>query len=109
VTGGLAIGEVKSDGVLTGFTSLAVPTSNSFSNRETRAGWTVGAGVEASLGGNWTGKIEYLYLDLGKYSNTALLLTNFIPLRAVTSSRITDNILRVGVNYRFGGPVVAKY
>ncbi len=25
------------------------------------------------------------------------------------SSHITDNILRVGVNYRFGGPVVAKY
>ena len=109
VTGGLAIGEVKSDGVLTGFTSLAAPTSSVFSNSETRAGWTVGAGVEASLGGNWTGKVEYLYLDLGKYSNTALLLTNFIPLRANMESRITDNILRVGVNYRFGGPVVAKY
>jgi outer membrane immunogenic protein len=25
------------------------------------------------------------------------------------SSRITDNVLRVGVNYKFGGPVVAKY
>ena len=25
------------------------------------------------------------------------------------SSLITDNILRVGVNYRFSGPVVAKY
>jgi outer membrane immunogenic protein len=25
------------------------------------------------------------------------------------SSRITDNIVRVGVNYKFGGPVVAKY
>jgi hypothetical protein len=24
------------------------------------------------------------------------------------SSRITDNILRVGVNYKFGGPVVAN-
>jgi outer membrane immunogenic protein len=25
------------------------------------------------------------------------------------SSHITDNILRVGVNYKFTGPVVAKY
>ena len=50
-----------------------------------------------------------LYLDLGKYSNTALLLTNFIPLCVVTESKITDNILRAGVNYRFGGPIVAKY
>ncbi len=24
-------------------------------------GWTLGSGVEASLGGNWTGKLEYLY------------------------------------------------
>jgi outer membrane immunogenic protein len=24
-------------------------------------------------------------------------------------SRITDNVLRVGVNYKFGGPVVARY
>jgi outer membrane immunogenic protein len=25
------------------------------------------------------------------------------------SSRITDNVLRVGLNYKFGGPVVARY
>jgi len=25
------------------------------------------------------------------------------------NSHVTDNILRVGVNYRFGGPVAAKY
>jgi outer membrane immunogenic protein len=25
------------------------------------------------------------------------------------SSHVTDNVLRVGVNYKFGGPVVAKY
>ena len=25
------------------------------------------------------------------------------------SSRITDEIVRVGVNYRFGAPVVARY
>jgi outer membrane immunogenic protein len=25
------------------------------------------------------------------------------------SSHITDNILRVGVNYKWGGPVIPKY
>jgi outer membrane immunogenic protein len=109
VTGGAAIGEVASDGTLTGFNAVAAPVFSTFSNLETRLGWTVGAGVEASLGGNWTAKAEYLYLDLGKYSTTAFLPTNFIPLRVNMDSRITDHIGRVGINYRFGGPVVAKY
>jgi outer membrane immunogenic protein len=30
-------------------------------------------------------------------------------LTSVFNTRFTDNILRVGVNYRFGGPVVARY
>ena len=73
------------------------------------AGWTVGAGVEASLGGNWTGKIEYLYMDLGRFNTNTVLLTNTPPIGATYSSRITDNIVRAGINYRFGGPVVARY
>jgi outer membrane immunogenic protein len=48
-------------------------------------------------------------MDLGKYSSTGVLLVNAPPIRVSTESRITDNILRVGVNYRFGGPVVARY
>lgn len=108
VTGGLAIGSVKTNGVLTGFNGV-VPSSLVFGDSNVRAGWTVGLGLEASLGGNWTGKIEYLYMDLGKVSNSGILLLNAPPLRIDSQSRITDNILRVGVNYRFGGPVVAKY
>jgi outer membrane immunogenic protein len=72
-------------------------------------GWTVGAGVEASLGGNWTGKIEYLYMDFGKYTTAGVLLLNAPPIRVDLASKVTDNILRVGLNYAFGGPVVAKY
>jgi outer membrane immunogenic protein len=70
----------------------------------------VGAGVEAALGGGWTGKVEYLHMDLGSVSDTFVSTTTF-PFRGtfVATSRITDEIMRVGVNYRFGGPVVAKY
>ncbi|MBR7560020.1 porin family protein, partial [Mycobacterium tuberculosis] len=28
-------------------------------------GWTAGAGVEVALSGNWSGKVEYSYIDLG--------------------------------------------
>jgi outer membrane immunogenic protein len=98
-TGGLAYGEVK-----TGEAVGVVPVT--FSNSTTNVGWTVGAGIEGAIGGNWTAKLEYLYVDLGRVSGSFTLAnTNVISY----SSRITDNILRVGVNYRFGGPVVAKY
>jgi hypothetical protein len=40
---------------------------------------------------------------------SAVNLANATPVRVNFSSGITDHILRAGVNYRFGGPVVAKY
>jgi outer membrane immunogenic protein len=109
VTGGAAIGGVNTNGVITGFAANGAASAAAFSGSETRVGWTVGAGLEASLGGNWTGKIEYLYMDFGKYNTTATLLLNAPASRVNLSSHVTDNILRVGVNYRFGGPVVARY
>jgi outer membrane immunogenic protein len=30
-------------------------------------------------------------------------------LTSAFHTRVTDDVLRIGVNYRFGGPVVAKY
>jgi outer membrane immunogenic protein len=104
-TGGLAYGGVSTGETISGL--------NGFSNTDTRVGYTVGAGIEGVIGGNWTAKLEYLFVDLGRTSGSfatttpatggGLLASNF-------SSRITDNVLRVGVNYTFSGaPVVAKY
>jgi outer membrane immunogenic protein len=63
------------------------------------AGWTVGAGVEAAFGGGWSWKVEYLYIDLGKLEQT---LSTFSGTETF-NSRVTDNIVRVGLNYRWGG------
>jgi outer membrane immunogenic protein len=59
--------------------------------------------VEWGLTQNWTARVEYLYLDLGS-------ATSVFPLsnRQETGS-LTMNVARFGVNYKFGGPVVAKY
>jgi len=110
VTGGLAYGRIDSDGTFSGFTVAGLATSNTFSGSATKAGWTVGAGLEARLGGNWTGKIEYLYLDLGSVQTNTINTLMAPPVLLSFDSRITDNILRVGINYLFNpGPVVAKY
>jgi outer membrane immunogenic protein len=93
----------------------------------TRAGWTVGAGAEAALGSNWSVKFEYLYMDLGNVggsSATTTTATNAAntpgqgfntttttTLAYVFNTKFTDNIVRVGLNYKFGGPnaIVARY
>jgi outer membrane immunogenic protein len=107
VTGGLAYGEIQTDAILTGRTPAGVASSVAASFSETKAGWTVGAGIEGRLGGNWTGKIEYLYMDLGSVSGTIINTPALIG--ANWSSDITDNIVRVGLNYKFQPYVVAKY
>ena len=121
-TGGLAYGQVKAFDTVTGTNlvgpqgvnggTLVVPVTASFGNSSTRVGWTVGAGIEGAIGGNWTAKLEYLYIDLGNISGSFITPVvapsgNFVT--ASYSSHVTDNVLRVGVNYRWGGPVVAKY
>jgi outer membrane immunogenic protein len=116
VTGGLAVGEVKSTSSVTTGTTTALsfgtapaPTSAGAlaGSSSTQAGWTIGVGIEGAIAGNWTAKLEYLYVDLGTVNNTFAGLAPFAPL--TISSHVTDNILRAGINYRFGGPVVARY
>jgi len=79
-------------------TVILTPVAASFSNRSTRAGWTIGAGLEGMIGGNWTAKIEYLYIDLGNVSGsfvTPITAPSGAPVTVRYTSHITDNILRV--------------
>jgi outer membrane immunogenic protein len=122
VTGGLAYGEIKTTDTVVGTNLVGVNGTNSIptattvaavvSNNTVNVGWTAGAGIEGVLTGNWTGKLEYLYIDFGNVSGTVLSPivspTGGSVIKAY-ASHITDNILRVGVNYKFNGPVVAKY
>jgi outer membrane immunogenic protein len=90
----------------------------------TNVGWTVGAGAEAALGSNWSVKFEYLYMDLGHVGGSSannttttvvgpiggITTTTTTNLAYVFNTKFTDNIVRVGLNYKFGGgPILAKY
>ncbi|MDX3971420.1 MAG: porin family protein [Bradyrhizobium sp.] len=108
-TGGLAFGEIKTTGTMTGFTPAGVAIASVGSNSTTRAGWTVGVGVEGKITQNWSAKLEYLYMDLGRFSSGPFTLAPASTISANVSSHFTDHILRAGINYQFGGPVVAKY
>jgi outer membrane immunogenic protein len=124
-TGGLALGEVES--TLSG--GLSGGPIATLSSNTTRAGFAVGGGVEGALDNNWSAKLEALYVDLGGFDTAFAGVTNttvtnalntpqqgFNTLTTTTATttggfhtHVTDFIVRVGLNYRFGGPVVAKY
>ncbi|MBV9739016.1 MAG: carbohydrate porin [Hyphomicrobiales bacterium] len=65
---------------------------------KTHIGWTLGAGAEVELTGNWRAKLEYLFMDFGR-SGTDLFATSqrFSSAQAIHS-------LRLGLNYQFGWP-----
>jgi outer membrane immunogenic protein len=83
VTGGAAFGDIKASAAGLG------------SQTTTRAGWTVGGGLEASIAGPWSAKVEYLYVDLGKGDCDAA------ACGLATSASLTSNMVRGGINYRF--------
>ena len=56
---------------------------------ETHVGWTAGAGLEWAIAGNWTAKVEYLYLGLGSKSYKGVDID------------LDGHTARLGVNYRF--------
>lgn len=109
VTGGLAFGEIKTTGTMTGFNLGGIAVASVGSTSTTRAGWTVGAGVEGKITQNWSAKLEYLYMDLGSFSSGPFTLVPASAIGANVNSKFTDHILRAGINYQFGGPVVARY
>lgn len=101
-------------GVAYGFTSdsassqvVPPPPFGTGSNSGTRVGWAAGAGVEWAFRPSWSVKGEYLRADLGSSTTrVAFPSGDFIDYRF----RHTYDIVRVGINYKFGStPVVAKY
>jgi outer membrane immunogenic protein len=92
VTGGLAVGDINAEvGGLNAST--------------TKAGFTVGGGIEFALAGGWTAKAEYLYVDLGNFNCGAACGL------AGTEVKFNENVVRGGINYRFdwGGAGMARY
>ena len=62
--------------------------------------------ISGGVGGNIAGAALKQY-DLGTIGNT-FTAGGVVPT-VVETSHVRDNIVRIGLNYRFGGPVVARY
>lgn len=129
-TGGLAVAGVRESQT----TGNLVPggATSQFSTSDTRAGWVAGGGIEKAFGQNWIVRVEYLHADYGHVSHAttqtapagvAVNLScssgnvGFVaPAGGFSSSagcsidnHLTTDVVRVGLAYKFGGPIVARY
>ena len=69
---------------------------------ESKFGYSFGAGLEYAFLSNWSAKIEYLYVNLGSFDPgfTAPVANNV---------SFSESIVRVGLNYKFSGPVFSRW
>lgn len=81
ITGGAAFGNVDA-------------CENVTCSSATYTGWTIGGGIETMFAPNWSAKFEYLYTDLGSHNAYFVFVPHTVSLN--------ENIVRVGLNYRFG-------
>jgi outer membrane immunogenic protein len=107
VKGGAA---VTDDRFRTNFVGTNVPVTGT--ENDTRWGGTVGAGLEFGFTPNWSAAIEYGHLFIGNRTYTFTNNGNFLPAGTFFAQeriRQDADLVTVRVNYRWGGPVVAKY
>jgi outer membrane immunogenic protein len=98
-TGGLAYGDV-SYSANTDFRPVGT-TAYPASFSKTKAGWTVGGGIEYAVCTHWTVRAEYLYMDLGSESVHVSPSTVPLPYQVGYKWETTANVFNLGVNYKF--------
>ena len=76
-----------------------------------REGWTIGAGVEYAFTPNWSGKLEYNFMDFGNQNTGTFLCSGNCASSFDGDVRQHMHLVKAGVNYRFDwgkGPVAGK-
>jgi outer membrane immunogenic protein len=102
VTGGYAYGETEARNSSSVLNLAGATVLNGSTAKGMKDGWTVGGGVETRLwNSNWTGKLEYLYMDLGTQTTANSLVGPASNFQA-SSVDFKDHVIRVGLNYKLG-------
>jgi outer membrane immunogenic protein len=94
ITAGGAYGDIEATNLNAGF---GTASGDKF-------GWTAGAGLEYAFLGNWTAKVEYLYMDLGSF-DCGVSCSAVVP----DNVSFSTSIVRAGLNYKFSGPIFSRY
>lgn len=86
------------------------PVAFSVTSDTTTLGGLIGMGVEYAFSPNWSAFIEYDYMSFDK-KTMALDFTAFANTPAIANVDVKNklSVAKIGLNYKFGGPIVAKY
>jgi outer membrane immunogenic protein len=115
-TGGFAYGQVNHT-YSESFGAVSAPFAINQSlggSTNTNTGWVAGVGAEWMVTQNWSLRAEYLYVTLSSSSfttpsnNPTCGVVNACSF-TLSPSNLGLNIARVGLSYKFGDPLVAKY
>ncbi|WP_315836134.1 TonB-dependent receptor domain-containing protein [Bradyrhizobium prioriisuperbiae] len=109
VTMGVPVGSVAVTGNVAGYDAAGNVANAAVNTHAIRTGWTIGAGLETKIAEQWSVKLEYLHTDLG-----SLRVVPQTPINATVTAdfnaRLTDDIVRFGVNYKFAqGGITTNY
>jgi outer membrane immunogenic protein len=91
-TAGLALADVEA--------TITPATASLGSESDVRAGWTAGGGVEAAIIGNWSAKLEYLYVGLQNHAYFVPTPNNPAADNRAGGVPLNGNIVRAGINYK---------
>jgi outer membrane immunogenic protein len=100
-TGGWAYGDFRHTDVNT---AAVTPAAGTDTFTATKSGATFGGGIAYAFTNNVLGKFEYRYYDFGALGRTTP--TNGVAPYTVNN---TYSVVTLGLDFKFGGPVVAKY
>ncbi|QPF92417.1 outer membrane protein [Bradyrhizobium commune] len=101
-TGGFAYGQANLRVSYYNNSFVGPDFSTTVTQSGVKSGWTVGGGSEMKLGGAWSAKVEYLYVDLGSQSVSFVHDMGLGFTRTITdSTSVHEQVARVGLNYRF--------
>ena len=102
VKGGAAVTDNKYEGLFAG-TVLDRST-------DTRWGGTVGVGLEYGFAPNWSVAVEYDHLFMGTSNRQFTSVSPIAGLNTRNDDIKQDaDLVTARVNYKFGGPIIAKY
>lgn len=99
--GGAAVADDK-------YTVFGIPSGLALATgSEDRWGGVIGVGFEYGFAPNWSAGLEYDHIFLGTNGNN--LITPAGALFNAENIRQDVDLFTARINYRFGGPIVAKY
>lgn len=102
-TGGLGYSDTRYSTLTVAGGAPALGSTGFFSSSQW--GYAAGAGVEWGFAQSWSAKAEYVHYGFDTVTAPAATL-GVVP---TTALRENVDAVKVGVNYRWGGPLVAKY